>query len=332
VVFSSDRGGAMDLWRIAVDPSTGRALSPPEPLTRSPGLWSHSPSFARDGRRFIFVAGAATTRIHRIAFDPIRRIVEGQPTVVVTGGDQPSVHGDSIAFIQRVTQDDVVVMSLDGTNRRRLTDDRARDRAPRFSPDGRLIAFYSNRGGAYDFWLIRPDGSGLRQITQIGTLWFPVWSPDGRRMAGYELERGGFLFDPHRPFDPARVERLPPLDEAATYFIPYSWSPDGTTLAGLSVTMAGVDGPLFTYSIHKRTYHKLASPGNDVSWVDNRHVLILSPAGSLLLVDVIDDTSTPLAGTMRNVQAFTISADRRWIYTAERVSDASVWMATLTPP
>ena len=48
---------------------------------------------------------------------------------------------------------------------RRLVDDEFRDRGPVWSPDGRRIAFYSDRAGGYDLWLIRPDGSGLTHRT-----------------------------------------------------------------------------------------------------------------------------------------------------------------------
>lgn len=52
---------------------------------------------------------------------------------------------------------------------------------PRWSPDGQLIAFSSDRSGARQIWLVRPDGTGLRQLTSgEEPKDFPVWSPDGR--------------------------------------------------------------------------------------------------------------------------------------------------------
>jgi hypothetical protein len=49
----------------------------------------------------------------------------------------------------------------------RVTDDPARDRYPRFSPDGTTLAFYSNKGGPYEAWSIRLDGSRRPRLTDI---------------------------------------------------------------------------------------------------------------------------------------------------------------------
>ncbi len=54
---------------------------------------------------------------------------------------------------------------------------------PDWSPDGQWIAFASDRGGEFDIWVVRPDGSGLRQVTSgPGTKTWPAWSPDGRKI------------------------------------------------------------------------------------------------------------------------------------------------------
>jgi imidazolonepropionase-like amidohydrolase/Tol biopolymer transport system component len=80
---------------------------------------------------------------------------------------------------------DLYLMPVDGTGSgfaRRLTSGAAFDMQPRFSPDGSLIAFASDRDGATNLWVIRPDGSGLRQVSKEKS-WFinsPVWSPDGQ--------------------------------------------------------------------------------------------------------------------------------------------------------
>lgn len=66
----------------------------------------------------------------------------------------------------------------------RITDSFYTDTAPAWSPDGAWIAFISDRGGSSDIYLMRPDGSALRALTQTpireGN---PAWSPDGRRLA-----------------------------------------------------------------------------------------------------------------------------------------------------
>jgi dipeptidyl aminopeptidase/acylaminoacyl peptidase len=56
---------------------------------------------------------------------------------------------------------------------------------PRFSPDGREIAFTSDRGGGENIWLMNTDGSNRRQLTKetFTLLNNPTWSADGRFIA-----------------------------------------------------------------------------------------------------------------------------------------------------
>jgi Tol biopolymer transport system component len=77
---------------------------------------------------------------------------------------------------------------------RRLTFTKGSDRVlgddsmPDFSPDGRRIAFTSNRDQQGEIYVMNPDGSGQQRLTRrAGDDWAPAFSPDGARIAFTQL-------------------------------------------------------------------------------------------------------------------------------------------------
>jgi imidazolonepropionase-like amidohydrolase/Tol biopolymer transport system component len=77
---------------------------------------------------------------------------------------------------------DIYTMPIAGGTPRRIADGLAYEHQPRFSPDGRRIAFTSDRGGGDNIWIMNADGSDKRQLTKedFRLLNQPSWSPDGR--------------------------------------------------------------------------------------------------------------------------------------------------------
>ncbi|MHB8054335.1 MAG: TolB family protein [Candidatus Aminicenantales bacterium] len=86
---------------------------------------------------------------------------------------------------------DIYLLTSSGL--RRLTDDPASDEFPRWSPDGRSIAFSSDRGGMYRIYMMDADGLNVRRVTsgEIDAV-EEGWYPDGRRIAYTERRKKTF--------------------------------------------------------------------------------------------------------------------------------------------
>jgi len=90
----------------------------------------------------------------------------------------------AVTTIEREKNDyrsSIYMTSVDGSRTRRLTHADAKDGTPRWSPDGKHIAFLSNRSEKPQLWLLRVDGGEAWQVSTLsdGIGGF-AWSPDGQ--------------------------------------------------------------------------------------------------------------------------------------------------------
>jgi TolB protein len=84
-------------------------------------------------------------------------------------------------------------MNADGGQVRRLTQTKCLNCWPAFSPDGKRIAFTSNRDGNYEIYVMNADGSAPQNLTRhFSQDNFATWSPDGNRMAWVSNRAGGY--------------------------------------------------------------------------------------------------------------------------------------------
>jgi dipeptidyl aminopeptidase/acylaminoacyl peptidase len=254
-----------------------------------------------------------------------RSIVPRDLLRIRTASDpQISPDGQRVAFVVTTASDerdaypaDIWLVELAGGEPRRFTTGAVRDSAPRWSPDGRQIAFVSERqpGKPSQLYVVPADGGEPTRLTALSNgvdaAWGPVWSPDGRQLAftarvgGWQEPEGeeerrkskpprvittlkhkvdgeGFTFDrrPHIFVVPAtggEARQLTDGDFPDTF---PAWSPDGTLIA-------------FTSERH---------PTRDEDW-----------AGDVFVVPTTGGEPRRVTRTVGPVRHPAFSPDGRWI-------------------
>jgi len=204
-----------DVWRLPVDPVTGRTTGAPEPViattrVESRGAWSP------DGATIAFNSdrlGEMNIWLHVLADRSDRQLTTGP------GGDyQPnwSPDGAFIAFFSaRSGNNDIWTVRVADGELRRLTRDPAIDTDPFYSLDGRRIAFHSDRGGRVEAWVMNADGTGQRPLTSLAVGGhFMRWSPDGRFVTFRADTPSGPQID-RVSVETGAVERLPDVASGA---------------------------------------------------------------------------------------------------------------------
>jgi len=339
VYFVSNRGGSMNIWRVAVDEASGQPRGEPEAITAPTAFTAHL-SAAATGGLLAYSAVLETQNIQTLRFDPVKGVVVGDPVPVTTGtrfwaNPDPSPDGSKVVFYSQVgPEGDVYIANADGTGVRQLTDDAAIDRVPRWSPDGKWISMFSDRGGFLQVWEVRVDGSDLRQLTTAPSS-TAAWSPDGRQLAVSRQvpnlkpgSRSASIIEAHVPLEAGAVADLPAPPAPFTRFNPNAWSPDGTRIAGQN----GFTTPGFSiYSMETHTYTRAVESGEWPVWLpDGQRILFVSGGHEFNLFDTRTRAPTRVYSVNRDILgAPRLPRDGRQMYFSRRVTDADIWVAKL---
>jgi serine/threonine protein kinase/Tol biopolymer transport system component len=346
VYYTSEEGGTANAWRIAVDEKTGRARGDPEavplPASAVGGI-----SMSGDGRQLAFGSLDDRSTIYGVDFDPVAGRIAGAPKAILRSRDRiphsaVSPDGEWLAFWLAALHDSLWVVRFDGSDYRQLTDDKELTRGPAWSPDGKRIAFFSRRSGPLEIWAIRPDGSGLEQLSQPadGSLISPTWSPAGKRLVASRFREPGLSEESSSPviFDAAgtsaarAAQRLPPMPDGRR-FIVSCWSPDGALLIGHAFQADGSQaGGVWVHSLETGTYEKLTEAGFAHAVLrDGRRLLVSrgTPEGTRLeLFDRHTRRSTDV-GAIPGAQSFSLSHDERRLAFVEYSTEGDIWLMTM---
>jgi eukaryotic-like serine/threonine-protein kinase len=333
--FASDRGGSMNLWRVAIDEVSGRVSGSFQAIT-TPSTWLGFISRSSDGRRLAYAAYDFAQNLSRVPLDPVPGKVTGSAEAVTSGTmvwarPDAAPDGATVAFTSSRRQEDLFVARKDGSGSWKLaqvTNDVARDRSPRWSPDGTQIAFYSNRSGRFSLWTVNVDGSGLRErVSMPMTLLYPLWSPpDGSRMMATQIaSRRNYIFTLGETVVSQPTETLPPFPEADAAFTAMSWSPDGRKVAGY----ASRNTTVWVYSLDSKTYTRIV-PGALPVWLADSRRLIYTAGSRLHMVDTVTKESREILALPGESLSYpAIGRDDRWLYYTHATTGADIWLMTI---
>ena len=162
---------------------------------------------------------------------------------VVYGVQEPSLADEESKFISHL-----YLTSIEGNEPIQLTIGQHSNYCPRWSPDGRYIAFISNRSGKANIYVISPVGGEARALTntesEIATL---KWSPDGSQIAFLMSEPRSpekdkpILWDVDFSFThlysipfntaPRQLAKVTQITTGHFHLTGFDWFPDGQTVA-----------------------------------------------------------------------------------------------------
>ncbi|TVQ67207.1 MAG: hypothetical protein EA360_02815 [Balneolaceae bacterium] len=223
IAFAASYGGTFDIYTVDIWTSRHQKVSnhPANDLY---------PSWAPNGRWISYYSD----RPSRFGPFPPERVlykVRGLYENYARDGYRPSwsVDGRTIAAHLRSERGNYEIYLMDrrGRNRRPLTENRATDVHPKFSPDGSSILFISDRDYQPEIYVMDADGRNQTRLTWSDSFDLdPVWSPDGQQILFISNRDGPFdIFVMDR--DGSNLIRLtnsPSIDMAPV------WSPDGSKI------------------------------------------------------------------------------------------------------
>ncbi|MEO5859951.1 MAG: protein kinase [Pyrinomonadaceae bacterium] len=334
--FVSSRSGNQNFWRVRVDERSGAVLGQPEAVV-TPSSYSRHLTFSKDGKRLAYVRTNNTANIQGVDFDAVEGKPIGQPFWITQGDRELSraeLSYDGSHFIARLigrTQDDIISVTRDGKQWKEITNDEPFDRYVRWSPDGKRIAFNSDRDGGAQVWVANADGGGLRQITFDTSLvtgpGFPVWSPDGSKLA-IHFSGPTLIIDPNR----TQLEQTPEAiaKDPRYRLVVWDWSPDGKKLLG--VIAEGDKRHIGYYSFETNSYEVIFENSQAIgSWLPDSRRVVYGDGSCVYMIDITTKERTKILENPEvEIRSPFVSRDGKLLYYTASNAESDIWLLDLS--
>ncbi len=237
LVFSSDRGGAINLWQIDIDPETGQPAGRPVRITVGAGD-DLDPAVSTDGK-LAYVNIRRWQNMWSITVEPELWQVTGEPQALMDtawNDIAPAIapDGSGIAFpSDRQGDFDLWRLDEDVSEPTPITSGGGQDLQPDWSYGGQHIAFFSDRSGNNEIYIVPALGGTPVQITDDPADDInPYWSPDSSWIA-FMSDRSGQSEIWVMGVDGSNPQQLTTISATGHTA---RWSPDGTWILFTSIS------------------------------------------------------------------------------------------------
>jgi tricorn protease len=229
IYYASDRNqGTVNLYRHDLATKKDTQLTKYSDVdVKWPSTDGKTIVYEHDG--YLHAYDIAAGRDARLSFDVKGDELSARPYMLKVGkaitAFSPSPKGNRIAVEAR---GEVFDISADGESVRNLTaTPGVREQRPRWSPDGKTIAYLSDAAGDVQIYAQPAAGGAARQLTGHAgkSIRNFSWSPDSKRIVYRTVDEGLFILDPE-------TREAKPVLKAENYGeFTYDWSPDGRWIA-----------------------------------------------------------------------------------------------------
>ncbi len=263
IYYNSDKTGRLQIW--VYDTTNGehhQATDHDEYDVKNPSLGPGAIVYENGG--WLYVLDLATEETRRVTVSLFSDLVLTRPTIKdvedrIGGGD---LSPDANRAVLSARGDIFTVPAEKGNIRNLTTTPGIREREAAWSPDGKHVAYLSDRTGEYEIWVRDADGKGQEKQLTTGSKTYKMqldWSPDSKHLAVSDAAMNLWVVD-------ADSGKMKKVDQGAGDEIQsWNWSPQGGWLAYAKDEENNFTS-IFLYNIADGKSHRLTTDfTNDTS-------------------------------------------------------------------